>query len=470
MLKSALLILSGQTFNSALLLLRNLLIARLISVEDYGIASTFAVSMALVEMMTTLGLNQLIIQDTEGDDPRLQSGLQGFHLLRSLFSGTVLFFLAEPIASFLNVTEIAWAYQLLALVPMINGLMHFDLYRLQRRMIYLPSIISSAIPTLLSVVLIWPLWKLYGDYRVMLYSVVIQSVLAVGTSHLVAERRYHLSIDKRVITRALQFGWPLLINNFLLFFVFQNEKIIVGRVLGLEDLAIFSMGFALTLTPASLLAGSFQTFFLPQLSSVKDERKRFDHLAMATLQSHLLFGALFVIGIMLFASPIVHILLSAKYATLIPLMTWLAILQVLRVFRSGSATIALSMGKAGIATIANLPRAFSTPIAWYAAIQTEDILVILWIAIIGDLIGFAISLFLLHRQLRLSLASLILPLCLIMMVVGIAGVQAWLTSIAPSTSHLSLLIVCPIIVLLGFAFASMADLRRYVAGNVSPLV
>lgn len=461
MLKSAFLILSGQTFNSALLLIRNLLIARLISVEDYGIASTFAISMAIIEMITTLGLNQLIIQDTEGDDPRLQSGLQGFHLLRSIFSGTVLFFLAKPIAIFLNVQDIVWAYQLLALIPMVNGLVHFDLYRLQRRMIYLPSVISSTIPTLASVFFIWPLWKLYGDYRVMLYSVMLQSILAVGISHMVAERRYNLSFDTNVITRALQFGWPLLINNFLLFFIFQNEKIIVGKVLGLEALAIFAMGFALTLTPASLLAGSFQSFFLPQLASAKDKRERFDHLAIVTLQSHLLFGALFVIGIILFADLIVHLLLSSKYETLIPLMTWLAILQVLRVFRSGCATIALAKGKAGIATIANLPRVFSTPIAWYAAIQTEDILVILWIAIIGDFIGFSISLFLLHRQLKLSLSPAILPIFLILILIAFSGIQAWSANATADIPHLSLLVAGLLVVLFGFSLASMKDLRRY---------
>ncbi|NJM81628.1 MAG: oligosaccharide flippase family protein [Tabrizicola sp.] len=96
MFKSALLILSGQAFTSILLLLRNLIVARLISVEDYGIAATFAISMSIVEMMTTIGLHQLIIQDKDGEDPRLQSVLQGFHLFRSLFSGLILFLLAIP--------------------------------------------------------------------------------------------------------------------------------------------------------------------------------------------------------------------------------------------------------------------------------------------------------------------------------------------------------------------------------------
>lgn len=463
MWKSALLILSGQTFSSVLLLLRNLIVARLISVEDYGIAATFAISMAIVEMMTTLGLHQMIIQDKNGDDPRLQSGLQGFHLMRSLFSGTILFALATPLANFLGIGEIAWAYQLLALVPVINGVIHFDIYRLQRRMVYLPSILCSAVPAFVSVALVWPLWLYYGDYRVMLYALMAQSILTVVMSHVVAERTYHFTLDQTVIKRSLHFGWPLLINNILLFFIFQGEKIIVGRTLGLEELAIFAMGFTLTLTPSLLLGSSVQTFFLPQLSVAKDDKTLFDRLAMVTFQSHLFFGTVFIIGVMLFAGPVVHLLLSAKYAGLVPLMTWLSILQSMRLFRGGCSTIALAMGKTGISTISNLPRVFSMPIAWYAAVQTGDIFVVLWIAIIGESIGFAISLVLLHYQLKVSLRSAARSFWLTMVLVGGVGLHAGIVYGTPEASPLTTWFTLPIIGLFALALASMTDLHRYVA-------
>lgn len=462
MLKSALLIFSGQAFSSMLLLVRNLLVARLISVENYGIASTFAISMAIVEMMTSLGLHQLIIQDKDGDDPALQSGLQGFHLLRSLFTGVTLFLLAHPIAEFIGVGDIAWAYQLLALIPVFSGLTHFDIHRQQRHMIYLPMLLASAIPAFISVAIVWPLWNLYGDYRVMLYAIMAQSALMVVTSHLVAKRRYRLTLERSVIARALRFGWPLLINNVLLFLIFQGEKIIVGRTLGMEALAVFAMGFTLTLTPALLLAGSTQTFFLPQLAGAKEDRARFDDLARVTFQSHLLFGGLFVIGVMLFANPVVHLLLSAKYASLIPLMTLLAILQGLRLFRGGNSTVALAMGKTGIAAISNLPRVFSMPIAWFAAVQTQNIYVVLWIAVSGELVGFVISLILLRWQFGPSLRLVSAPFWLTMLVVGTAGVQAWLTHSVVGTTSVSVWTSISIITFFTLSLISMKDLRRYV--------
>ena len=467
MFRSALLLVSGNAFGSLLSLVRNLVVARLISVEDYGIAATFAISMSIVEMMTSLGLQQLLIQDRDGDDPRLQSGLQGFHLLRSIFSASVLFLLAHPIASFLGIEDIAWAYQILALVPLITGLMHFDLYRMQRRMVYLPSILSTSVPNLISVLAIWPLWTLYGDYRVMLYAVMLQSVLTVIMSHLVAKRPYRPTLYRDVIAKSIKFGWPLLVNNALLFLIFQGEKIIVGRVLGLEDLAIFAMGFTLTLTPALVLASSSQSFFLPQLAARKDTRAQFDPLAMVTLQSHLFFGGLFVIAVMFFAEPVVYLLLSAKYASLVPLMVWMAILQGFRLFRGGGATIGLAMGRTGLASLSNLPRLFSMPVAWYFALITHDVFVVLWIAIAGEIIGFVVSLILMKRQLGISLGTSAASFWLMMGVVLCVAVQAWLSNRAVDAPQLSLWTSIPIVIFFTLALWHMKDLRRYVAARKS---
>ena len=207
MFRNVALIFSGNVFSAILGLIRNMIVARLLTVEHFGIASTFAISMSIVEMLTSLGMHQLIIQDSKGDDPRLQSGLQGFHLLRGAFSSTLLFLLAGPIAQFMGTGDIVWAYQMLAFIPVLNGMVHFDIYRLQRQLNYIPAILCSTVPALLSVVLIWPLYMIFKDYRVMLGIILAQALASIIISHLFAQRRYHVTLAKDIITHALRFGW-----------------------------------------------------------------------------------------------------------------------------------------------------------------------------------------------------------------------------------------------------------------------
>lgn len=132
MLRAALLLLSGNMAASGLLFARNLAVAALIPVADYGIAATFALAMAAVEMASSFGLQLQIVQARDGDDPRLQNALTGFQVLRGALAAAVLFALADPFATFLGIPEVAWAYRVLAVVPLLNAFQHFDIHRLNR--------------------------------------------------------------------------------------------------------------------------------------------------------------------------------------------------------------------------------------------------------------------------------------------------------------------------------------------------
>lgn len=460
MFRSALLILSGNAAASLLLLARNLIIARLIPVEDYGIAATFAITMAVVEMMSQLGLQQQIIQAKDGDDPRFQSALQGFQVLRGVFAGIVLFFAAKWIADFLNIPHVAWAYQVMALVPVMNALQHFDIHRLNRQMRFWPVVLTGAVPALISLAVVWPLYLLFGDYKVMLWSLILQWALMVVVSHLVAERPYRLILDAKIMGESLRFGWPLLVNGMLMFAVFNGDKLIVGRVLGMETLAIFAMGVTLTLTPTLVMAKSAQNFFLPQLSKVDrttpEGAARFQHLSITKLQVSLVNGALLVIGIALLGALVVQVLLGPKYAALIPLLMPLAVLHALRVAKAGSAVVALATGHTSNAMQANLVRVLTLPLVWYAAVEGVGLLNVVWIATGGEVLGYMLSLWLLRARVGVALKPMVWPLCCLVLFMGAAAFLplsfGWMTPVVLS-------------VIFVLSLLSMADLRRYITAR-----
>lgn len=467
MFRTAVLILSGNALGSLMLLVRNLAIARLISVENYGIAATFAISMAVVEMASGLGLQQLIIQDKNGDDPALQAGLQGFNLLRSLISGAALFLLAAPIARFLGIPDIAWAYQLLALVPVLRGFEHFDIYRLNRKMQFKPLILTKTVPALISVLSVWPLYQTFGDYRVMLYAVLIQWALVAITSHLVAERRYQLSFGRAVMLYGLRFGWPLLINNILLFAVFQGDKLIAGRELGMETLAVFAMGVTLTLTPTLVTSASEQQFYLPQLSAAVDDQKRFAQLAMSAMQTGLASGLFLMIAVISLGGPLVHLLLGIKYEALATLLPWLAILQAVRVFRVACAGISLSRAYTGNAMMANMFRILTLPFAWHVAANGGGLLQIIWIGLVGEVLSYIAALLLIRYRLKLDLYQMTLPVLTTVILIVAAACH---TLLSRSPDYPVSWGILGLVILFAVCLMSMKTLREYITKRMEPTV
>ncbi len=461
MLKKAFLVVSGNAFGSALLLLRNLIIARLVTPYDYGIASTFAISMSIVEMLSYVGLNQLMVVDRDGDDDRFQRAMQGFQVMRGMISSLILFLIAHPYANFLDIPELAWAYQIVALIPLVNGLQHFDMHRMKRHMNFRPFIATQSIPPLISVLLIWPIAMIYDDYRIMLVSLFVQAGSMVVLSHLMAERPYRLTLDLALIKKATIFGWPLLINGILLFGVFNGERLIVGRELGMAQLAVFSMAITLTLTPTLVLGGAAQSLLLPKLTAAREDARSFNWFGVASVEGGLAIGLLLLLGTVLLGGPLVHLLLGPKYEAMLTILIPMAVMQALRVAKTGASTVALAKGRSGNSAVANIFRVISLPLSWYAVVQTGSVYAVLAIAMVAEVLGYIVSLHLAARRTGLLLKPMLLPSALFALACGAALIEEQM--LAPQTGlvanlHWTRWVVAAIIVA---GLASMSGLRGY---------
>jgi O-antigen/teichoic acid export membrane protein len=421
--RTVLLILSGNAVASLLTLLRNLLIANLIPVEDYGIAVTFAIVLTMVEVVSSFGLQLLIVQ-AKRDDADWQASLQGFHFLRAFASSAVLFLGAGPIADFLGVPEVTWAYQVLALAPLMNGLVSLDIYRLQRSMTYLPEMAVLALPAAIALAVTVPLAWLYGDYRVMLYSSLLQIAATVIISWMFAQRPLRMRLEWPVVREAMRFGWPLMVNNVLLLLVMNGEKIVVGREIGMVPLAIISMGFTLTLTPTLVMERSVHAFFMPQLSAVQDEDARFQSLTRTAVQANFLNGVILILAVVLVGGPFVELALGPEYAELVPLMVWLAILQAMRVFKIGFIIASVARAYTSHAMIGNMFRVLSLPLSWWAAVATGDLLLMIWIATLGEFLGFLAAMLLMRFQVGVRIRPLLPAFGALSLFVGVTALHA----------------------------------------------
>lgn len=399
MLRTALFILSGNAATSALLLARNLLLARLIPVADYGVAATFAMVMAVLEMASTLELHQQIVQSPRGNDPRFQAALQGFQVLRGTLSAMALLVLAGPIANFMGIPQATSAYRWLALIPLLNALQHFDIHRAQRSGRYLPVLLTGTLPAFGALLALWPLASIFGDWRAALWAMLIYTILGVITSHLMAERRYQLRLDRAEMRQSMQFGAPLLVNAAMMYLVFQGDKVIVGRLAGMEALAIFAMGVTLTLTPTLIGAKTIQNFFLPKLAAARaagrpDVQR---HLAKAAFEAALLTGSVLVLGVFLLGTPVIHLLLGAKYASLSGLLIPFAVLQAVRVAKTGPTVVALSVGQSSNGMWGNLPRVLILPVSYLVLRETGSFVFVIWLSTAAEAVGLALTLWRLHR-------------------------------------------------------------------------
>ena len=466
MIKAASVLLGGNILLALAKFARNILVARLLSVEDFGIAATFAIVFGFIEMLAFLGLGRFLVQVRDEGLERVQATLHTLQVLRGVLVAAVLFFTAAPLAELMDVPQVAWAFQLMALLPLMQGFLHLDMARAQRDMRFGPFIKINLAAEVLGLLAIWPLYLVFGDYRIALGALLLQSALTVGFSFLVSERRYRLGFDRDLVLRALGFGWPLLLNAMLMFGVFQGDRIIVANQLGPADLGLFSLAFMLTLMPTGIFAQTINRLFLPKLAPLQDDPAAFDVLARVVVQVGLVAGLAIAVGFSLLGADLLLIVFGEKYAGALGVLVWLAVMQAVRSAKTGVSIVALARAETRSPMVANIVRVLLLPVAWLALERGAGLGTVVWLAILGEACGLVVALLLLRSWLGVPIRPLIPSVLAWALVLVLIGVDTALHPPHPEVFANFHPFQAVILLAAGAAVMGMTDLRLWVTGGL----
>ena len=403
-LTGGLLLTVGNVVSALGSFVRNIIIARLVSVEDFGIAATFALTVAMIELCSNLAIDRLLVQAPDGDDEELQATAHTIQLAQGIVGAIVLFLIATPIANLFDIPEVAWAFQLLALVPLIRGLSHLDRCRFQREMRFGPAVLVETGPQVAATLAAIPATYFAGDYTAMLWVVFTQIILLTVFSHLVAKRRYSISWRWPLVRRALSFGIPLVLNGFLMFGIFQGDRAIVGATFGMTELGWFGAAFALTLAPTMVIARICQSFFLPQLAKAQYDEPDFSNTANVTMQVCLLGGILVAVGFSVAGPSLINVLYGERYMAGAAVIGILGIMQGIRVTRAGPTIVSIARGQTTAPLWANIVRTIGLGISLVAVWKGFGVMGIAVGSLAGEVIALASALWLIHLRARIDVS------------------------------------------------------------------
>jgi len=418
-LKGGLWLTAGNALSSTASFLRNILIARFISVEDFGIAALIGLTMSFLEMASNLAVDRLLVQAPDGDDPKLQATSHAFQAIRGIVAGLIILIAADWIAEFFKVHHATWAFQCMALVPVLRGFVHLDITRYQRKIRFGPSVWTEAIPQLISLVLAIPMAWILRDFSVMLWLIIIQSLFYLLCSHVWAERPYQWAWDRTRISRMIQFGWPLLANGFLMFIIFQSDKAIIGAAYSMEVLGWYSAAFTLTLAPAIMVTKIVQSLLLPALANVQNDSHIFSYRYPIVIEFCILIGAIMATGFATLGPELMLLLFGERYKEGTEVVLWLGLTQAIRVAKSGPMIVAMAKAETKNPLFSNLIRCLSLIMALFVASIEANVLWIVVAGFVGEFLAYIASVYLLSSRLNLEISGLTLPfiICLSMTVI-----------------------------------------------------
>ncbi len=375
----------GHGGAQAIGLVRFAVLARLLGTAEFGIAAAFGLTASLLEMLSDVGADRQIVQSPDGNRRPMQGTLHLLQLSRGIVLGVFMLLVAGPLARLSSAPESTWAFQLLALAPLLSGLKHLDHARYQRRLKFAPSVNVSLAGQVVALLIAVPVAWYTRHHTAMLWAVLAQYAAMAVVSHLVARRRFTLTWNRQLAARALRFSWPLMGSGILLAAIFHGDRLVVLAAYPVEELAFYSVALQLATVPSLVAAKVLAALSLPLLASVANDEIAFRRRYTQVIQGVGGMCVLFAGTLLLVGPPVIYFVFGAEYGPAIPLLSVVALRQAIRLLRTAPNQAAMSAGDTLNMLLCNVVRAlFVLPVAVVAVWQWP----VIWIAGVG-LVGEA---------------------------------------------------------------------------------
>lgn len=411
---------AGQVASYGLSFLRNMILARMLTKADFGLAAVFGMTISMLELAGRMSFGQQIIQAKDGDSEAFVASSHSFQFSLALFGAVLLAAFSYPLACAFKVPHLTWAFALLALVPLARSIENLDYYRRQREMQFLPAVLVEFVPQAVVTLAAWPLAIWLGDFRVIVVLMLAKAVLGIVMTHAIAARPYRWNWHADYFSRMWRFGWPLLINGALMFAAQQADQMVVGAFLTLDDLANYALVVSVVSVPFFIFSQVLNSLMLPMLSRVQGDPVQFRQqyrmcMTVVGLGAVWLIAPLIVTG-----EQLVSLLFGSKYVGAGPLMAVLGTVCAVRLFRLVPTIAAMARADTHNHLQSNIWRSMGLPLAVLVALVGGGAIGVAGAALLAEVAATFISLLRLRRKQGIALRDTVVAAAYVLGILGLA--------------------------------------------------
>jgi O-antigen/teichoic acid export membrane protein len=223
----------------------------------------------------------------------------------------------------------------------------------------------------------------------------------------------------------LRFGWPLVINGFLMFGVLHGDQFLVATFYSMTELGPFAAAATLVMAPTFLFGRVFNSVMLPLLAKAQDDSATFRLRYSQALAVVSVFAAFCVFGMIVGSEAIMPLIYGPQYAGTGLLLALLAAANAFRNIRIAPALAAIAKGDSQNQMYANLWRVTALLPALGAAILKQPVWMIACVGVVGETSACAYSFLRLRRRDGVMLLVSLRPTAWVAAVLVLALLVGW---------------------------------------------
>lgn len=378
-------VLEGSAF------LRNLILARLLGVEQMGLAVALALGVRALEMLGDFGLERFLVQVREAELPGVRGTVHLVQVVKGFVLMSIAALVATPLCMAVNPALDPSIFILASFALLLRGFINCDYRERQRDSDFSGLLYVEGISNVVAVMLVAPLAMATRDYSALAWGSVLQAAMLCLLSHLLARRAMTFVIDRTLLRKAIKFGVPIAFNGMLMFLAMQGDRMIVALNFSPQELAKFAIAAQLTLLPALVGARFLLSLDLPRFSKLRSQPAELRKQYRNRLKWILLTAVVMLCAFAAVGTHSITWLYGAAFEPTPELITLLAAAASLRLIRAVPNTLLLSRGKTLMMLVCNTPRLIALLVALAAVAHGYGLIAIVAIGMFSEALSLLIG-------------------------------------------------------------------------------
>jgi O-antigen/teichoic acid export membrane protein len=345
-------------------LVRLIVVARLLSPNDFGLLGVAALITGILNIFLESGFNNALIQKKEKIDQFLDTAWT-VQAVRGLLIFAVIYLIAPYASVFFNEPKSLDIIRVFAFTKLIDGFKNIGVIYFQKEIDFKKQFYFNFFPEFIALVTtILAAYVLRNVWALVIGAIVCSIFILIFSFVFHPYRpKFEFSLSKFKVL--FDFGKWVVGYGILGFFIIQGDDIFVGKMLGAAALGLYQMAYRISNLPATQISHVIIQVTFPAYSKMQDNIPRLRESYMRVLKiiafiSFPLAGLIFV-----YCGAFTQIFLGQKWMPMVPAMQVLCLFGLIRSLTSTAGPIFVGVGQPKI-------------MAWLSSIQLIVMLIIIY--------------------------------------------------------------------------------------------
>lgn len=339
---NALIVVSMRWTDRLIGLVSTLILARILTPEDFGIIAMASVLVGLVDVLLDLGVNMALIQNSNADDEDYNTAWT-IRLIQSCAVAVIIFLLAPLAADYYRDPRVCDVTRLMALGMLIGGFENIGVVSFQKsmefgkdfRFFFVRRVAGFAVTIALAVSL--------ESYWAMPLGALAGRLTGVILSYTMHPFRPRFSLSR--FRHLWSFSQWALIRSIGVYFDSQFDRLLVGRMTDASTMGAYTLANEISAMPSTELLQPLGRVLFPAFVATRHDPVRLREAYLLALAVQAMLAIPAGVGLASVADRAVMVMLGEQWLAAIPFVQTLALVFALGALTHAAGYLLITIGK-----------------------------------------------------------------------------------------------------------------------------